>query len=413
MLSDADLLRTPLDDLTALARVVRDGAHGRRVTYSPKVFIPLTMLCRDRCGYCTFAKAPARLTSPYLIPEEVLAVAEAGRAAGCHEALFTLGERPELRYPVAVGVAGRCRVCLHGRLPRRDVPTRPGGDRPSPPRQRRRAGRLGVGDAAPGVGQPGNDARVAGRGTGRPPGLSGQGARPARLATLEAAGELAIPFTTGILVGIGDDRAGQLTALRAIADSHARHGHVQEVIVQNFLPKPGTAMFRAEPCPPDDLRWAIAAARLVLPPEIHVQAPPNLSDELGPLLDAGIDDWGGVSPVTADHVNPERAWPALDILREATEAAGHTLAPRMTVYPEFALDPGRWLDPALRFGVLDASDAEGLARDASWCSGGEEPPPLLLDLKRTPRTVDTGRGGPWPRYWPAWGWARRWARRRS
>ncbi len=213
-----------------------------------------------------------------------------------------------------------------------------------------------------------------------------------RLATLEAAGELAIPFTTGILVGIGDDRAGQLAALRAIAASHARHGHVQEVIVQNFLPKPGTAMFRAEPCPAEDLQWAIAAARLVLPPEIHVQAPPNLSDDLGPLLDAGIDDWGGVSPVTADHVNPERAWPALDILREATEAAGHTLAPRLTVYPTFALDPGRWLDPALRFGVLDASDAEGLARDASWCSGGEEPPPPLLDLTGAPRAVDTGRG---------------------
>jgi FO synthase len=153
---------------------------------------------------------------------------------------------------------------------------------------------------------------------------------------------------------------------------------VQEVIVQNFLPKPGTAMARADACPPEDLQWAIAAARLVLPREVHVQAPPNLSDDLGPLLDAGIDDWGGVSPVTADHVNPERAWPALDVLREATEAAGHTLAPRLTVYPSFALDPERWLHPALRFGVLDASDAEGLARDASWCSGGETPPPVLV-----------------------------------
>ena len=200
-----------------------------------------------------------------------------------------------------------------------------------------------------------------------------------RLATLEAAGELAIPFTTGILVGIGDDRAGQLRALHAIADAHARHGHVQEVIVQNFLPKPGTAMAKAAPCPPEDLEWAIAAARLVLPPEIHVQAPPNLSDELAPLLDAGIDDWGGVSPVTADHVNPERAWPALRVLRAATEAAGHVLAPRLTVYPAFALGAERWLDPALRFPVLDASDAEGLGRDGAWCSGGEEPPPLLLD----------------------------------
>ena len=172
-----------------------------------------------------------------------------------------------------------------------------------------------------------------------------------RLATLEFAGELAIPFTTGILIGIGDQRSDQLAALHAIAAAHARHGHVQEVIVQNFLPKAGTAMAKAAPCPPEDLQWAIAAARLVLPPEIHVQAPPNLSDDLAPLLHAGIDDWGGVSPVTADHVNPERAWPALDILREATEAAGHTLAPRLTVYPTFALDPARWLDPALRFPV--------------------------------------------------------------
>ena len=231
-----------------------------------------------------------------------------------------------------------------------------------------------------------------------------------RLATLEAAGELAIPFTTGILVGIGDDRAGQLAALRAIAASHGRHGHVQEVIVQNFLPKPGTAMARAEPCPAEDLQWAIAAARLVLPPDVHVQAPPNLSDELGALLDAGIDDWGGVSPVTADHVNPERAWPALEVLRAATEAGGHTLAPRLTVYPTFALDPGRWLHPGLRFGVLDASDAEGLARDDAWCSGGEAHPPALLDA---PVPRPPAGGARWPRSWPASPSATRSARRRS
>jgi 7,8-didemethyl-8-hydroxy-5-deazariboflavin synthase CofH subunit len=159
-----------------------------------------------------------------------------------------------------------------------------------------------------------------------------------------------------------------------------RHGHVQEVIVQNFLPKPGTAMAKAAPCPPEDLQWAIAVARLVLPPSVHVQAPPNLSDDLARLLAAGIDDWGGVSPVTADHVNPERAWPALDLLRAATEEAGHVLAPRMTIYPEYALAPARWLDEAMRFPVLDASDAEGLAHDGGWYSGGEAPPPALLDV---------------------------------
>jgi FO synthase len=378
MLSDADLLRSPLPDLTALARVVRDRAHGRRVTFSPKVFIPLTMLCRDRCGYCTFAKAPARLESPYLTPDEVLAVARAGQAAGCHEALFTLGERPELRYPVAAAwlaaqgyastvdyLAAMCRLVVDetGLLPHAN------------------AGALYAAELAalrPVTASQGMMLESLAEGLAAHRGAPDK--EPARrVATLEAAGELAIPFTTGILVGIGDTRADQLATLRAIAASHVRHGHVQEVIVQNFLPKPGTAMFKAAPCPVDDLVWAIAAARLVLPPEVHVQAPPNLSDDLAPLLEAGIDDWGGVSPVTADHVNPERAWPALDALRAATEAAGHRLAPRLTVYPSFALEPERWLDEAMRFPVLDASDAEGLARDASWCSGGEESPPALLD----------------------------------
>ena len=184
-----------------------------------------------------------------------------------------------------------------------------------------------------------------------------------RLATLEAAGELAIPFTTGILVGIGESRQDRLDALRAIAASHARHGHVQEVIVQNFLPKPLTVMRNAPACPSDDYLWTIAAARLMLPPDVHLQAPPNLSDDFGALLDAGIDDWGGVSPVTADHVNPERPWPDLDRLRDVTEDRGFVLAPRLTIYPERALAPERWLDPALRFAVLDRSDAEGLGRD--------------------------------------------------
>jgi FO synthase len=392
VLTDADLLRTPLPELTALARVVRDGAHGRRVTFSPKVFIPLTMLCRDRCGYCTFAKAPARLESPYLTPEEVLSVARAGQAAGCHEALFTLGERPELRYPVAAEwlaahgyastvdyLAAMCRLVVEetGLLPHAN------------------AGALYAEELAalrPVTASQGMMLESMAEGLAAHRGSPDK--EPARrLATLEAAGELAIPFTTGILVGIGDTRVDQLAGLRAIAAAHRRHGHVQEVIVQNFLPKAGTAMFKARPCPEDDLVWAIAAARLVLPADVHVQAPPNLSDDLAPLLDAGIDDWGGVSPVTADHVNPERAWPALEVLRAATEARGHTLAPRMTVYPSFALDPGRWLDEAMRFPVLDASDAEGLARDATWCSGGEEAPPALLDAPVATASSPSSRSG--------------------
>ena len=166
-----------------------------------------------------------------------------------------------------------------------------------------------------------------------------------RLATLEAAGRAGIPFTTGLLVGIGESREDRVATLEAIAASHRRHGHVQEVIVQNFLPKPGTSMHQRPACPTDEFLWTIAVARLVLPAEVHLQAPPNLSDDLAPLMASGIDDWGGVSPVTADHVNPERAWPALGILRGATEAAGFTLAPRLTLYPTFALDPERWLEP--------------------------------------------------------------------
>jgi FO synthase len=374
---DAELLSLPLPDLTAAARAVRDQAHGVRITYSPKVFIPLTMLCRDRCGYCTFAKAPARLTSPYLTPEEVLSIARAGQAAGCHEALFTLGERPELRYPLAEQwlsengytstvdyLAHVCRLVIEetGLLPHANA-----GALYAEELAQLRPVSASQGMMLESLAEDLDAHRSA------PDKIPAR-----RLATLEAAGELQIPFTTGILVGIGAPRPGQLAALHAIADSHRRHGHVQEVIVQNFLPKPGTAMAKSPPCAPEDLQWAIAAARLMLPTDIHVQAPPNLSDELAPLIQAGIDDWGGVSPVTADHVNPERAWPALDILRQATEAAGHVLAPRLTIYPTFAHQPARWLHPDMHFPVLDAADAEGLARDASWCSGGEVTPPNIL-----------------------------------
>ncbi len=393
MLSDRDLLHTPLADLTALARGVRDEAHGRRVTFSPKVFIPLTMLCRDRCGYCTFAKAPARLASPYLTPDEVLSIARAGRDAGCYEALFTLGERPELRYPVARDwlaaqgyastvdyLAAMCRLVLEetGLLPHANAGALFADE----------LARLREVSASQGM-------MLESLAEGLAAHRGAPDKEPARrLATLEAAGELAIPFTTGILVGIGDDRAGLLAALHAVAGAHARHGHVQEVIVQNFLPKAGTAMAKSAPCGPEDLQWAIAAARLVLSPDVHVQAPPNLSDDLAPLLRAGIDDWGGVSPVTADHVNPERAWPALEVLRDATEAAGHTLAPRLTIYPTFAHDPEHWLDPAVRFAVLDASDAEGLARDGAWCSGGEEHPPPLLGVTTAPPPRLSGSRSP-------------------
>ena len=376
-LDGSELLALALPDLLARARAVRDAATGRRITYSPKVFIPLTMLCQDRCGYCTFAQPPARLEAPYLTPDQVLDIARRGAAAGCHEALFTLGERPELRYAQAADwlaahgyastveyLAAMCRLVLEetGLLPHANAgalhPDELAMLRPVSPSQGMMLETLRD-DLECHRGAPDKD--------------------PARrLATLEAAGRLGIPFTTGILVGIGEDPIDRLRALQAIAASHARHGHVQEVIVQNFLPKAGTAMHRAPACPEDDYLQAIALARAVLPADIRLQAPPNLSDDFGHLLDAGIDDWGGVSPVTADHVNPERPWPALDRLREVTEARGFVLAPRLTVHPIQALEPERFLDEGLRFPVLDRSDAEGLARDDRWYSGHEDAPPALV-----------------------------------
>jgi FO synthase len=374
-----ELLAAPLDELMAAAAVVRDAAHGTRITWSPKVFIPLTHLCRDKCGYCTFAQPPARLQAPYLSPDDVLAIAEAGAEAGCHEALFTLGERPELRYPAAAEwlaanghattvdyLVAMCRLVLE------------------------ETGLLPHGNA--GALYP--DELAALRAVTVSQGMMLESVNPElachigspdktperRLATLDAAGALAIPFTTGILVGIGESREDRVAALEAIAESHQRHGHVQEVIVQNFLPKAGTTMFRAAPCPEDEQLWSVAVARLVLPPEIHVQAPPNLTDDFGRLLDAGIDDWGGVSPVTPDHVNPERPWPAVARLQEATEERGFSLAPRLPLYPSFAAEPERWLDVTLHFSVMDRSDAERLGRQPgeTWYSGVEVEPPTLI-----------------------------------
>ncbi|MFZ2344680.1 MAG: 5-amino-6-(D-ribitylamino)uracil--L-tyrosine 4-hydroxyphenyl transferase CofH, partial [Candidatus Microthrix parvicella] len=357
-----NLLELPHAELLARAAARRDAAFGNRVTYSPKVFIPLTMLCSDRCGYCTFAQPPARLEHPYLGLDEVLALARAGAEAGCHEALFTLGERPELRYPAARAwldangyestvhyVVDAANAVLEetGLLPHANAgalfPEELLALRRVSPSQGMMIESLNGGLEA----HRGSPDKVPTR----------------RLATLEWAGELAIPFTTGILVGIGESRSDRVDALVAIAESHRRHGHVQEVIVQNFLPKDGTAMWRSDPCPDDAYTEAIALARLILPDDVAVQAPPNLSDEFGHLLAAGVSDWGGVSPVTADHVNPERPWPDLDRLTEVTEAAGFTLAPRLTVHPAWAAEPLRWLDPKLRFAVMDRSDAEFLARD--------------------------------------------------
>jgi FO synthase len=388
---------TPIDELLPLAKRIREERYGSRVTYSPKVFIPLTMLCSDHCGYCTFAKPPAKLASAYLEPDQVLEIARAGAAAGCHEALFTLGERPEERYPAArawldaaghdstvdyLAEAARLVVDETGLLPHANAGAL----------SRDELARLRPVAASQGMMIESLSERLLERGG---PHFHCDTKLPARrLATLEAAGELRIPFTTGILIGIGETRAERLEALEAIAAAHARHGHVQEVIVQNFQPKPGTGMAAVEPPELDEYLWTIAAARVLLDPDVHLQAPPNLTGDFGALLEAGIDDWGGVSPVTADHVNPERPWPRLDRLREVTDSAGLALAPRLTVYREFAADAERWLDPAMRFPVLDRADSEGLGRDSRWFAGDLEPPPSLIPVRTSaPRPNPTPTAG--------------------
>jgi FO synthase len=367
----AALLDAPLDELCAEARSLRKAGHGTVVTYSPKVFIPLTKLCRDVCHYCTFAGPPRRGERAYMTIDEVLAVARAGAARGCREALFTLGDKPELRYRVAreelaslscestleyLGRAAGAVLADTGLLPHLN----PGVMTVDDLRALRPV------SASMGIMLETTSERLSAR--GGPHYGSPDKAPAARLETLRAAGEAQVPFTTGILIGIGDTRAERLDALVAIRELGERYGHVQEVIVQNFRAKPGTRMAGAAEPPLEELLWTIAAARIVLGERAHLQAPPNLSYEHFPrLLDAGIDDWGGISPVTIDHVNPEAPWPELERLRAATESRGLQLAARLPVYPEWI--DSAWIDPRVLPAVLRAADASGLAREDGWSPG--------------------------------------------
>ena len=374
-----ELLGRPLEDLCAEARALRDQWHGRVVTYSPKVFIPLTKLCRDVCHYCTFAKPPRRGERAYMTIDEVLAVARPGAAAGCREALFTLGDKPELRYRAAreelaslgcdttlqyLGRAAEAVLDETGLLPHLN----PGVMSLDDLAELRRV------SASMGLMLETTSPRLAER--GGPHFGSPDKVPQLRLDTIAAAAQARVPFTTGILIGIGETRAERIEALHAIRELAEEHGHVQEVIVQNFRAKAGTRMATAPEPPLEELLWTIAVARIVLGPRTHVQAPPNLSYEDFPrLLDAGIDDWGGVSPVTIDHVNPEAPWPEVERLRAATESRGLALAPRLAVYPDWI--SGEWLDPNVMPAVLRASDASGLAREDSWSPGETAPIPFV------------------------------------
>ena len=388
MADRSDLLRTPLDDLMVEARRLRAAATGRLVTFSPKVFVALTTLCRDVCGYCTFARPPRRGEGAYLAEDEVLDIARAGAAAGCTEALFTLGDRPEARYRVArdeleaLGYATTLDYLAHcarrvvdetGLLPHLN----PGV------MSRAELAALRPVAASMGIMLETTAERLAARGG---PHWASPDKNPARrLETIRLAGELAIPFTSGILVGIGetrDERIDALLALRALAEEH---GHVREVIVQNFRAKPGTRMSDHPDATMEEHLWSIAVARIVLGSDVHVQAPPNLAyDDFPLLLDAGIDDWGGVSPVTSDHVNPEAPWPDVERLRDACRSRGLELVPRLPLYPEHVTELERWADPAVAPAIRRAADAHGLAREDRWAPGESRDVPFVVRREPAP-----------------------------
>jgi FO synthase len=381
---------TDLAPLTRIAAELRDRGHGKLVSYSRKVFIPLTQLCRDVCHYCTFATPPRKGEAAYLDSEQVLAIARAGAKAGCKEALFTLGDKPELRYGAArealvrLGhdttlsyLAEMAALVLKetGLLPHLNpgVMTRDETER------------LRAVSVSQGIMLESAAERLSGRGG---PHFGSPDKAPAvRLAAIAASGEAAVPFTSGILIGIGETRRERIEALLALRDLHDRHGHIQEIIVQNFRAKPGTRMADA---PDPDLAehlWTIAVARLIFGPEINIPAPPNLMpDALEEMIAAGINDWGGVSPVTPDHVNPEAPWPHLDDLARRTASAGKLLVERLAIYPAYTQDPARWLDAKLRTPVLRMIDGQGFARTDPWIAGsGAEPPePSPASLRSAP-----------------------------
>jgi FO synthase len=383
----------PLDALMARAVAKRDAAHGRLVSYSRKVFIPLTKLCRDVCHYCTFAERPRAGRPAYLSAEAVLTIARAGAAAGCTEALFTLGDKPELRYRAAreaLAALGHdttisylremCALVLKetGLLPH----INPGV------MTREEIATLREVSASAGIMLESSSERLC-----EPGGVhygSPDKAPAVRLDMMRVAGELAVPFTTGILIGIGETRTERLESLIAIRDLHAQYGHIQEVIVQNFRAKPNTKRATAAEPDLDDLLWSIAAARLILQDDVHVQAPPNLSPGVyEKLIGAGIDDWGGVSPVTPDHVNPEAPWPQIAALARRTAEMGKVLVPRLPVYPSYAFDADRWCAPDIATCVRRAIDAEGWAREDDWAPGL-----TVLPRRRAPllRNVDPAIG---------------------
>lgn len=369
------------DDLHALldaAASLRDLHHANVVTVSRKVFIPLTQLCRDVCHYCTFAHPPRRGQAAYLTAEQVLDIAKQGVRAGCDEALFTLGDKPELRYRKAAGelaslghqstlsyLAAMAKLVMEetGLLPHINAGVMDEADF----RMLREV------SVSQGIMLEASSERLSVRGNahfGSPDKLPAR-----RLEAIAAAGRARVPFTSGILIGIGETRAERIASLLALRDLHDVYGHIQEIIVQNFRAKPGTRMAHAAEPTLEDHQWTVAAARLIFGPTMSIQAPPNLRpDALSSLVAAGINDWGGVSPVTPDHVNPEAPWPHLAKLANECERSGKTLVPRLAVYPSYLHDHDRWIDPRAFRTARRKADGAGFAHETPWRVGVESNP---------------------------------------
>jgi len=376
-LSEADALRlAELSDSPALmqaAAQLRDRGFNNGVSYSRKVFIPLTHLCRDVCHYCTFAKTPKKIEQAYLPVEQVLAQVKVAESMGCKEALFTLGEKPELRYRAArealaqMGFSTTLEYLAHvaGRvLAETNVLPHINAGCMSD----EEIAMLRPVSASMGIMLESASARLCEKGM---PHYGSPDKDPElRLATIERAGRAAVPFTSGILIGIGETRLERVESLLALRALHRRYGHLQEVIVQNFRAKPNTKMATAPEPDLNELLWTIAVARLIFGSQMSIQAPPNLSPGVLPqLVAAGLNDWGGVSPLTPDFVNPEAPWPHLETLARETAAAGKHLHERLTIYPRYVQDYSRWLDPALHTKVLHYSDGQGLPKEDDWVAG--------------------------------------------
>ena len=379
--------------LLPVAAMLRDKGFNNVVTFSKKVFIPLTHLCRDVCHYCTFAQAPKKVIAPYLTIEQVLETTRHAASLGCKEALFTLGEKPELRYKTARDALAAMGYestvdYLHdvaqavfdetGLLPHLNPGTlslaelkRLRGVSPSMGIMLESTAERLTQKGMPHYGSPDKDPTV-------------------RLQTLADAGRARIPFTTGILIGIGETRRERIESLLAIREIHEEFGHVQEIIIQNFRAKPGTKMVDAPEPDLNEMIWTLAVTRILFGAQMSIQAPPNLSPGVLPqLIGAGINDWGGVSPVTPDFVNPEAPWPGLELLAEQTQVAGKYLEERLTVYPDYALNGSAWLDEKFQTPVLQSIDASGLPRVDEWSPGETVSPPAVIVslISRQPSAV--------------------------